>query len=649
MSSRRPRIGRYELVARLATGGSAEIYVARQVGLAGVERPAIVKRLLPHLADDPAHVEQLVNEARLVAGLSHPNVVLVHELGVHKGLPFLALEWVPGSTLRQLLSAAQSTDPPRPVPVGVAAGIVLQALEGLHAAHELRDATGRSLGLVHRDVSPQNLMVTDDGWLKLLDFGIAKATRRTDVTIEGGLKGTLRYVSPEQARQEPLDRRSDLFSLAATAWELLAGEPLFLRHTELETLSAIDRAEWRGLRERRGDVPGGVEAVLKRALSGDRKQRFSTADEMRRALAEAAESSGLDVSRDAIGPFVQGLRGRAHAEAKAAVEAALRRPAEDLFELDDDAPAPDRLDRTIARRRRRSLLARTSAAVTLLVLLTVGGYAWWSRRPPPTSGPTIEVGWAPITDPAVRLRELEPLRVWMERQTGRPIVFMVADSYDALADRLVDGSLPFAVLPPYLFLRASARTPSVRPLAVESFDGSSGNDGVLVVPERSQVNGVSELKGRRICYTDRRSATGWLLPRATLRAAGVDPDRDIAGEHFSGTHLQLLRDLDAGRCDAGGIYSGAYLSADRAGVKVAQLRVLAVTGHAPHDVASSGPGASEKDSQLIAKTLLSFDAQSALGVATVGQIERLSGFRKPDAAQFDRLRRVLEAESGASP
>ena len=317
-------IGRFQVLDRLATGGMAEVFICVERQLAGLERLVVIKRILPHLAVHDAFVEMFLAEARYVARINHPNVVQIHELGEDSGLPFLSMEYVAGCSLRDLLVAAIEAG--QPIPVGVALGLAMQACAGAHAAHELTDGHGKTLGLVHRDISPHNLMVTADGHVKLLDFGIAKATEATglDNTRTGALKGKVHYMAPEQCKQEPLDRRADVFALGIVAWELLASERLFKRKSELEAMQAIVGGELRDLRAIRKAVPTVVVAAVEKSLQPKKDARFQTAEAMKKALADAAR--GLDTSSEAIADFLKPLLGKTLAERHQSFMEASRSP-----------------------------------------------------------------------------------------------------------------------------------------------------------------------------------------------------------------------------------------------------------------------------------------------------------------------------------
>jgi eukaryotic-like serine/threonine-protein kinase len=284
-------MGRYEIVGHLATGGMAEILLGKLVGPSGFERPVVVKRILPHLARLDEFVGMFVDEARIVAGIRHPNVVQVHELAHEGGELFLAMEYLEGESLggllRRLVTRRQNLD-------RVLGGFVIaEACAGLHAAHELTDEDGMPRDLVHRDVSPQNVFVTYDGQIKLLDFGIAKAANRSTRTEAGRVKGKFAYMSPEQCLGKPLDRRSDIFALGILLWELSTGRQLFKRASEHLTFKAICEERIVPPSEIVPDHPPELEAIMMRALARRRDDRYASALELRRDLLAWARKSGL--------------------------------------------------------------------------------------------------------------------------------------------------------------------------------------------------------------------------------------------------------------------------------------------------------------------------------------------------------------------
>jgi serine/threonine-protein kinase len=283
--------GRFEIVGLLATGGMAEIFLAKRGGPSGFAQAVVIKRVLPHLARAPEFVNMFVDEALILAGIRHPNVVQVHELVQESDGLFLVMEYLEGESVgtlsRRLVAKSEKLEP------ALAAFIVAEASAGLHAAHELTDEDGYPRDLVHRDVSPQNVFVTYTGQTKVLDFGIAKAANRSTQTEAGQVKGKFGYMSPEQCLGKPLDRRSDVFSLGVLLWETTTGRRLFKRASDLLIFKAICEDPIPRPSEVSAGYPAELERVCMKALSRRREDRYPTALEMRRDLLQAARALGL--------------------------------------------------------------------------------------------------------------------------------------------------------------------------------------------------------------------------------------------------------------------------------------------------------------------------------------------------------------------
>jgi serine/threonine protein kinase len=300
-----PRLGPYELLRRIATGGMAEVYLARRAGPHGFQKIVAVKRILPQFSRDPDFVAMFVDEARVCACLGHPNIVQVFDFGEQDGELYMAMEFVDGTTGARLIRAAATRG--EEIPLDVCLHITLSILHALEYAHAARDDEGRPLALVHRDVSPGNVLVDRTGAVKLTDFGIARAAeieRRTDA---GQLKGKLGYMSPEQVVGRELDARSDIFTLGIVMAEMLILRPLFSGGKELDVLlrirdtdlGAIDRAATR--------VPDDVRAVLFRALSRDPALRWPTAGAFAEGLDEIVRRRRLPVGPSRLAAFVEKL------------------------------------------------------------------------------------------------------------------------------------------------------------------------------------------------------------------------------------------------------------------------------------------------------------------------------------------------------
>jgi eukaryotic-like serine/threonine-protein kinase len=265
--------GAYELLAPLAKGGTAEVFLARRPGLEGF---VVVKQLLPHFVEDPDFIKMFLDEARLGAQLRHPNIAQTLELGQEGGKYFLAMEYVAGLTLGQLTSKARArVRGGLPVELGVA--LLEQACIGLHHAHEARLPDGTELKIVHRDVSPQNLVVTFQGQMKILDFGIAHAAVREARTKTGMIKGKFAYMSPEQCLGKAVDRRTDVFAAGVVLWETITGKRLFKRKSSYETYQAIVRGEVTPPSQAGPGVDAALDAIVMRALAYAADGRHPTA------------------------------------------------------------------------------------------------------------------------------------------------------------------------------------------------------------------------------------------------------------------------------------------------------------------------------------------------------------------------------------
>ncbi|MFB1479719.1 protein kinase [Corallococcus sp. RDP092CA] len=274
--------GSYQLLKRLATGGMAQIYLARRPGSDAPDKLLVLKRILPHLAENDEFVRMFLDEARIAARLAHPNVVQIYDLGAEGDTFFIAMEYIHGVDARRLWKRSETAG--RPLPVPLVCRILLEACAGLDYAHKKTDAAGRPLGIVHRDVSPQNILVTFDGGVKVVDFGIAKAADQATVTRSGVLKGKYSYMSPEQASGQRVDRRSDVFALGVVLHELLTGGRLFKRHSDMLTLGAVAECNVPVPSQVAPRVPVELDAIVLKALAKDPESRYQHAQELQRAL-----------------------------------------------------------------------------------------------------------------------------------------------------------------------------------------------------------------------------------------------------------------------------------------------------------------------------------------------------------------------------
>ena len=293
------RLGRYELLRRIALGGMAEIFMARETGLAGFQRHVVIKRVLPALGEDEGFVGLFLDEARLAARLTHPKIVHIYELGQDGGTYFVAMEYVPGCDLESLLSAA-----PGPLPLAESLFVISEVLEGLHYAHGLTDAQGVPLGVVHRDVAPKNVLVSLGGAVKVVDFGIAKARTKASVTAPGLVMGTVSFMSPEQASGRPVDRRSDVFAAGAMLYRMLTGQNPY-QGDGLELIAQVRSASFPPIADLAPDVPEPLARVAYRAMTASPEARYPTAAHMRRDVGNVQRSLGLESDSEALGDLVR--------------------------------------------------------------------------------------------------------------------------------------------------------------------------------------------------------------------------------------------------------------------------------------------------------------------------------------------------------
>jgi serine/threonine-protein kinase len=303
------RLGRYQILCPIASGGMATVYAARVLGEGAFQKPVALKLMLAHLARDEKFVAMFMDEAALAANIQSPYVVATYDLGREGDETlYMALEMVLGRTLRELGDAAESAG--KAMPLDVALTILVQAALGLEDAHRAKNSSGEPLDLVHRDISPHNVLVGLDGRARISDFGIARAIARTSQTETGELKGKLAYFSPEQLRGQPLDQRSDVFALGIVAWELLAGKRLFEADNPLALADRIANAPIRHLDTVRKDLPAGAAAAIAAALVRDPEKRLTSAGALAERLAAAMAAGGMSQASPArVGEIVRSLGG----------------------------------------------------------------------------------------------------------------------------------------------------------------------------------------------------------------------------------------------------------------------------------------------------------------------------------------------------
>lgn len=408
------KIGRYDVIGRLASGGMAEIFLARESGPTdAVRRHVVLKRILSHMIDDERMVEMFIHEAQLCMNLSHPHICPIYEFGDDDGQFFLAMEWVRGVSVRDLIDRVDG-----PLPVPFVAHVFADVAGALHHAHTCTDQAGRPLAIVHRDVNPENIMVGFDGVTKLLDFGVAAAAiERKHKTEAGNLKGKFAYISPEQYQGLPLDGRSDVFSLGVSLYEALTGKNIYDRASEYETVAAIVLDdEVPSVRDVMPDVPEALDHIVQRALAKDRSQRFANADELQSALDGFSASLGHRLRQSDIAAQLE----RLVPDLVAAEPKLDRRPPTVSSRHDRDEPAPPKDEGPSGSAELRAMVLAAEAdedaeaflgqrkrggrvlglLSALIILVSIGVVAWVVLRPR-DEGPAPPPG-AEVSEPSTR-------------------------------------------------------------------------------------------------------------------------------------------------------------------------------------------------------------------------------------------------------
>jgi serine/threonine protein kinase len=454
------RLGKYELLQRIAVGGMAELFAARTVGQHGFEKIVALKRILASHADDEQFIRMLLAEARLAATLHHPNIAQVYDVGDVDGSYFFTMEYVFGQDLRQIVRAIQARK--EWLTPDLILQIIIGTAAGLHYAHESEDGDGNPLGIVHRDVSPSNILVSFTGSVKLVDFGIARVSALQANTGLGALKGKVPYMSPEQCRGEPLDRRSDIFSLGIMLWELTMKRRLFTGDNDLVVAGKICNEDVPRPTTLIPGYPPALEAIVLKALARDRDQRYATAEELQLALEQYATDNKILLSSARLAAFMSdlfadlikttkaslrekiasstGMFAVFGEEALAAASAARLRAAQSHTEgestmADAAAIAGDNADSQMSLTRpepsrlpRRRLLLGAgiglAAALALTMIFTGGEPA--AHAPPPTPAPTVVAAPVPPPTPTPTPTPA-PAPVPVKVATPEPEVAMVPD------------------------------------------------------------------------------------------------------------------------------------------------------------------------------------------------------------------------------
>ena len=332
---------RYRVIERLASGGMAEVFLAESAGIEGFKKQVAIKRVLPHLSEKKRFIAMFLDEARLSASLSHSNVAQVFDIGVGDNAYFIVMEYVDGADLKAVIEFMKRAG--QRFPVESACFIAAKICEGLTYAHELVGSDGAQMQIVHRDMSPPNVLITKHGEIKIVDFGLAKATSQLEKSEAGIIKGKFSYLSPEAAQGQEVDARTDIFAVGIILWEMLSGKRLFLADTDFGTVKLVQQAQIPSLRAENPGVPRELEAILARALARDPANRYTSARDLGRDLTNFLYKLGRPVSAYDIAELVRGamaLRKKAQPDKASIIDKLIEEALLEFTSLQDDKAAP---------------------------------------------------------------------------------------------------------------------------------------------------------------------------------------------------------------------------------------------------------------------------------------------------------------------
>lgn len=589
------------------------VHLGRMFGEAGFTRVVAIKVMNASTSHDPEAANMFLDEARVAAQVRHPNVVSTLDVVEDNHQLMLVMEYVHGLALSRLVRMSNGKIPPLPIISAIVTGV----LYGLHAAHEAKDADGKHLELVHRDVSPQNILVGADGVARLADFGVAKAAGRLQPTREGGgVKGKLTYMAPEQLGRRA-DRRSDLFSTAVVLWELLTGRRLFDADSEAEIVGRLIEGAKDAPSVHGGPAVAPLDDLVMKCLASNPDRRPDTAREMARELeACVAPASPIDV-----GEWVEQIGGAVLTQ-----QAALVREVEQT-----------------------DILTQASS----LVAVRADGMAESHTNPKVITGSAEKLRFGVYLLESKRMLGpmLDACAEWLSAELGADVEMEDIQTYETLADKTIAGELDIMWLPPIVYLRVGKDT--VIPVAASRRGDRDGFETALIVRTDSELQTMDDLKGKRAAWVDPWSAAGYVIPRVRMRLAGVDPTTLFGTEVFYGTHSAAVRALVAGGADVAATYARVDDTGKVTGGAWTEIgvdvRVLATFGEIPADVIAVKAALRPELRDRISAALISGSKKKKVR-GIIGSVFGADELGPVDAERYEVLRSVVtHADTIGSP
>lgn len=641
------RIGEYEIIKKIASGGMGSVYVARKEGLQGFSKLVAIKQMHPYLELGEDARRRFAAEARIGAALAHPNIIDVQGFASHEQEMYMVMEYVHGFNLRALMKARKG----EPLPARLAALILREVLSGLEASHGYRTPLGEPEPVIHRDLNPRNILVSEAGQVKVTDFGVALIPDQTRGT---SLKGTFAYMSPEQANGQPLDHRTDIYSAGIVLYEIITGRRVYQGSSEMETL----RLAQQGLASQLpvDGVPEPLQRAIRRALELDAGRRFADAKSFREALDDYLDGAGRPTREDLaqlvcphLPPLTEVLRKSVQVP---------RRQTRVVKETPSESP---RSGQPTGKRSRAWIIGLGLLSV---LVLGVALALWMTREKSTTSrraviddaGAAVSVGGVPdmaIKGEALRVglglagthqqfeQEWQPFLRYLQAQLERPVELVMTHTQAQLINAFGRGEVDLIHLTAYAYLSLRRVDPAVHPLAMAVIDGQIPYRSYLVAPKRRPYSRLTQLKGKRVCYVDEKSTSGYIAPRLMLRQAGLNEGSFFASEQLSGAPLNALQDLLAGRCDVAAVASTIFEVAPDRGISTDGLRVLARSPVLPRDVFCASSRLERKLLEALGDALLGLDAQRDLGGRWLNRTFGLTGFAPVDEKELQRFEQRL--------
>ena len=616
--TRRVLDGKYQLEGVIGEGASGVVYRARHLAL---QIDVAVKLLNEVSLDDPRAHTRFSREARLTAGISHPNVVSVRDFGRdERGRPYIVMELVLAETLRSLLHRQPSLN------ARAACAICHQILAGLAAAH--------ACGVIHRDLKPRNVLLVPQPHasplVKIVDFGVAKllADEQSQLTSVGSLIGTLGYCAPEQILGDPQDERADLYAVGVILYRMLTARLPFSGKTPHQVQQQILDGEFLPPSRLQPDLPAGLEAVVLHAMARSSEDRPGSARQFMEEMLQAMPDPAISISGLIDAP---------------------NRPTPDATEdTARDASAGPR--RAAGRPLYRLWLPLLLGLGLLAGLMYYAAFGDRPQQPGPNPAASHTPGGSadtPIIFSIVQWvsareqrSELQPAMDYLAKRLGRPVKLRVTDHFRNIEEDIRRGTVHMAEFSSCDYVRAYRDGLRLKNIVTHVTNAGKTFKGLILVRENSPYQKLSDLRGQRFCFVNKRSCSGYVYVRIEFRQAGIDPDRDLATPVFSRVHHESMRLLQRGVCEGAAVWDHAFYAAEKEGISKEHFRIIGSTAPILRDIYGAPPSVPDALADRIRDILLELRPGSDLARRVMGPNNRMVGFRSVGEQEFDDVRKL---------